>query len=391
MEKTKPIRRVVTGQDERGRSCVRWDGPAPNVHEASSGPGRSHTDLWAWDRVPAPLTDDRDDGAMEYDFPCPPEGGHLRVIQMRPKRDDYDAAADPEIEPAHDPVPRKAGRAWDRGGKNLYSSNMHLTQTVDYGIVLSGERELILDDAELLMRPGDVVVQIASWHQWSSPRIGCQMAFDMFAATLTPAQRAASLGSGLRSAAARRRSEYPGPGPRRIVTVDQEDGTSTLVSDGPAPHVTLDPARPGFASAYLWSTAGNPAPVVLDGGAATDAIEPPRGGTLCRVLTIPPDDGWRSSVGRREVAAWFAGTGSPGASAYDQAGPHPYLQRTAALEFGIVLAGTVTLVLDTAELDLAAGDVVVQRGSRHAWSNRGDAPAVVALTAHAGAYGAGAR
>ena len=37
----------------------RWDGPAPNVHEASSGPGRSHTDLWAWDRVPAPLTDDR--------------------------------------------------------------------------------------------------------------------------------------------------------------------------------------------------------------------------------------------------------------------------------------------------------------------------------------------
>ena len=47
----------------------------------------------------------------------------------------------------------------------------------------------------------------------------------------------------------------------------------------------------------------------------------------------------------------------------------------------------MTLVLDTAELDLAAGDVVVQRGSRHAWSNRGDAPGVVALTA----YGAGAR
>ena len=53
--------------------------------------------------------------------------------------------------------------------------------------------------------------------------------------------------------------------------------------------------------------------------------------------------------------------------------------------------GTVILVLDTAELDLAAGDVVVQRGSRHAWSNRGDAPGFVALTAHAGAYGAGAR
>jgi mannose-6-phosphate isomerase-like protein (cupin superfamily) len=57
----------------------------------------------------------------------------------------------------------------------------------------------------------------------------------------------------------------------------------------------------------------------------------------------------------------------------------------------IVRDGTVILVLDTAELDLAAGDVVVQRGSRHAWSNCGDAPGVVALTAHARACGAGAR
>ena len=48
-------------------------------------------------------------------------------------------------------------------------------------------------------------------------------------------------------------------------------------------------------------------------------------------------------------------------------------------------------MLHTAEVDLAAGDVVVRCGSRHAWSNRGDAPAVVALTAQAGAYGAGAR
>jgi hypothetical protein len=53
--------------------------------------------------------------------------------------------------------------------------------------------------------------------------------------------------------------------------------------------------------------------------------------------------------------------------------------------------GTVTLVPETAEVDLAAGDVGVQRGSQHAWSNRGDAPAAVALTSHAGAYRAGAR
>ena len=168
---TTPIRRVVTGTDEQGRSGVVWDGPATNVHEASSGPGRSHSDLWAWDRIPAPLTGAADDGDMEYDFPCPPEGGHLRVIEMVPKAPDYDASADTEIEEPHNPTPRTCRRAWDRGGKNVYSSNMHLTQTVDYGIVLDGERELLLDDAELLMQAGDIVVQVASWHQWSSPRI----------------------------------------------------------------------------------------------------------------------------------------------------------------------------------------------------------------------------
>ena len=42
----KPIRRLVTGNDERGHSKVAWDGPAPNSHEASMGTGRGHTDLW---------------------------------------------------------------------------------------------------------------------------------------------------------------------------------------------------------------------------------------------------------------------------------------------------------------------------------------------------------
>ena len=53
-----PIRRVVTGNDERGRSKVVWDGPAPNEHEASMGSpsGRGHTDLWVWNDNPAALS-----------------------------------------------------------------------------------------------------------------------------------------------------------------------------------------------------------------------------------------------------------------------------------------------------------------------------------------------
>ena len=181
-EGLKPIRRVVTGNDERGRSRVVWDGPAPNAHPVSMGGRRGHTDLWVWNETPPPLSGDRDDGNLPYDFPGPPNGGHLRVVQSLGRPADYDPAKDPDIVPVHEPKVRPPGRTWDRGGNNAYSSAMHKTETVDYGILLEGERVLVLDDRELSMRPGDIVVQVGAWHQWSSPRQGGRMAFDMIAA-----------------------------------------------------------------------------------------------------------------------------------------------------------------------------------------------------------------
>jgi uncharacterized cupin superfamily protein len=49
---------------------------------------------------------------------------------------------------------------------------MHKTQSVDFGILLEGERELILDDRTLLMKPGDICIQVGVAHR-SSPRLGC--------------------------------------------------------------------------------------------------------------------------------------------------------------------------------------------------------------------------
>ena len=52
------------------------------------------------------------------------------------------------------------GRRWDRGGKCLHTGDMHKTETVDYAILLEGDRNLILDDGgEIQWNPGDVVVQ----------------------------------------------------------------------------------------------------------------------------------------------------------------------------------------------------------------------------------------
>ena len=61
------------------------------------------------------------------------------------------------------------------------------------------------------------------------------------------------------------------------------------------------------------------------------------------------------------------------------------MQKTGTLDFGIVLKGEIVLVLDTQEVALRAGDVVVQRGTNHAWSNRSNNPAIVAIASHDGA------
>jgi len=135
-----PVRRVVTGNDARGHSKVVWDGPASNAHEASMGTGRGHTDLWVWTDSPAPLSGDYDDGKLEYAFAGPPEGGHLRVVEARMRPANYDPAKDKSAVPAHPPKPRPGARGtWDRGGNNAYSSAMHKTETVDYGIVLADD------------------------------------------------------------------------------------------------------------------------------------------------------------------------------------------------------------------------------------------------------------
>ena len=55
-------------------------------------------------------------------------------------------------------------------------------ETLDYGIVLEGERVMLLDDGEYVMKPGDVVVQLGNWHGWTNPRQGSLMAFVMMGA-----------------------------------------------------------------------------------------------------------------------------------------------------------------------------------------------------------------
>ncbi len=74
---------------------------------------------------------------------------------------------------------------------------------------------------------------------------------------------------------------------RRIVTIDDEEGKSLAIADGPSPDVRGDPARPGFSSACIWVTDASPVRI----GEYRDAvlvhphtIEPPR---PCRSPSCP--------------------------------------------------------------------------------------------------------
>jgi uncharacterized cupin superfamily protein len=176
-------------------------------------------------------------------------------------------------------------------------------------------------------------------------------------------------------------SEKPKP-VNRIVVVDEGEKSRALMK-GPAPDVRTDPARPGFTSTRIWLSDRSPARLTTaDPTAGKHTLEPPKGGSLCRIVTFPPDASWKGKVGAKEVQGYFAAMGSPGASTYSAQAPHPYMQKTRSLDFCLVLEGEITLVLDTEAVHLKAGDTVVQRGTNHAWSNRSGKNCVIAFSLH---------
>jgi mannose-6-phosphate isomerase-like protein (cupin superfamily) len=171
---------------------------------------------------------------------------------------------------------------------------------------------------------------------------------------------------------------------RRIVTIDDEAGKSVAIADGPSPDVRSDPARPGYSSVRIWVADSSPVSIgeYRDSVLQQHTVEPPRGGSVCRIVTFSPDETFLGKVGAKEIEAFFRSMGSPSASTYSPKALHPYMQKTQTLDFCLVLEGEITLVLDTAEVQLKAGDTIVQRGTNHAWSNRSNRPCRIAFSSH---------
>ncbi len=156
--------------------------------------------------------------------------------------------------------------------------------------------------------------------------------------------------------------------PRRIVTGHNAQGKSVFIIDGP----------PTPFGAY-WLTNSTP----VDNNGTTDAalqvrrLEPPAGGSIFRIAAIPPADPNVPAADReRQIAQMFEQMEAQ--HCRPDTTRHPAMHKTRTIDYVILLSGELTLLLDEGQVDLKPFDVVVQRGTNHAWVNKGKEPALLA-------------
>jgi hypothetical protein len=160
-EPKKIIRRVVTGHDAQGRSCVIYDSDVPNKFPRASG--TCFNELWTFEQVPAPLNGP-DSGAAGRPFlhSPPAAGAHWRITDTPAKRVTIVSA---EEKAKLDAANSTGGTQRQEGAR---VEGMHRTPSIDYAVLLDGERHLVLEDSDVLLHKGDVVIQLGNWHTWEN-------------------------------------------------------------------------------------------------------------------------------------------------------------------------------------------------------------------------------
>jgi len=137
---------------------------------------------------------------------------------------------------------------------------------------------------------------------------------------------------------------------RRMVTGHDENGIASVLIDAPA--TNMKQAVPGNFATSLWATQATPADIAVgaveDTGNRPLGIAPYANGTRFFILDVVP-------------------------------GNTAFMHRTDTLDYVIVMSGEIDMDMDNSTVKLKAGDVLVQRGTQHAWANRGSTPARIAF------------
>ena len=143
----------------------------------------------------------------------------------------------------------------------------------------------------------------------------------------------------------------------RVVVTGETDGKSTIIQDGKSNNVSEHVTN--LVISDIWAT--NTMPVNLHKAVEIEnTLFPitPKNGSYVRYVSVPPD----SEILDEDF------------SHSDQ--PHPLMHKTETLDYIIILSGQMYLILEEKETLLKPGDIVIQRGTNHAWSNRSSEPCI---------------
>ncbi len=168
---------------------------------------------------------------------------------------------------------------------------------------------------------------------------------------------------------------------RVVVTGHNTEGRSIIAVDRTSAHIMPIMDQPNFAVTDFWKTLATPADnsqaTAKDPCSLPIQVAPPASGSIFRVVQFPPDRDWAAkaaamggSVAIDETAKSASKTGEV---------RHAHMHRTRSIDYAIVLSGEIWAILDEGETKLVAGDMLVQRGTNHAWANRSSAPCIVAF------------
>ena len=148
------VRRIVTGCNEKGESTILIDEDAANQKDLM--PGLRATDIWATETSPADNTGFNDMGIREFRVSPPPSGTVFRYLEFDP-------------------------------GIGVNNPGWHATDTVDYIIIVKGEIWCLMDDREVFLKAGDLLVQRGTNHSWANrSNEKCIMIAVMLSATPLP-------------------------------------------------------------------------------------------------------------------------------------------------------------------------------------------------------------
>jgi quercetin dioxygenase-like cupin family protein len=345
------VRRIVTGHDKSGHSIVLLNERPAKMREF---PGMGLGDAWITTSVPADNSK-FEDLAPTYPQLQPPKGG-ARIAWFWHGKDD-------------------PNRKWQRTGDPAIIMDdtkrhhaMHRTNTLDYVVLIKGRMRMLLDQGEIDMNPGDVMVQRGTNHAWTNIHDEPALLFSiMMDATPGVAHGEAVDPSPVFV------PDSPFQHLKRTITGHNERGEAVALYHGPAVN-GMSSAAAGLGE--IWQTMGLPADFkdARDLSRGPVKLEPEPGSIKVRWFWIMPEAGGDPAQAQKTSAATFAAIGA--AHARTDSARHPGMHKTRSVDYIVCLKGNSTLLLDEDEVDLKPGDVVVQRGTSHSWINKGPEPAL---------------